>query len=140
MEKITAQAMNYPPTVHLILQGKGGVGKSMVAAILGQFLQARGLATRCIDTDPVNQTLTQYKALNAEHLKLMSESRIDSRVFDQLMERMLTETTTFVVDNGASTFIPLWHYVLENAAIETLEKHGRRVYIHSVITDRKSVV
>ena len=70
----------------------------------------------------------------------MSESRIDSRIFDQLMERMLTETTTFVVDNGASTFIPLWHYVLENVAIETLEKHGRRVYIHSVITGGQAMV
>ena len=140
MEKATIPEMNSLPTIHLILQGKGGVGKSMVAAILGQFLHARGLETRCIDTDPVNQTLTQYKALNAEHLKLMSESRIDSRVFDQLMERMLTETTTFVVDNGASTFIPLWHYVLENAAIETLEKHGRRVYIHSVITGGQAMV
>ena len=140
MEKTSAPAMKTLPTVHMILQGKGGVGKSMVAAILGQFLHARGTETRCIDTDPVNQTLTQYKALNAEHLKLMSESRIDSRVFDQLMERMLTETTTFVVDNGASTFIPLWHYVLENAAIETLEKHGRRVYIHSVITGGQAMV
>ena len=140
MEKTTEPAMKTLPTVHLILQGKGGVGKSMVAAILGQFLHARGLETRCIDTDPVNQTLTQYKALNAEHLKLMSESRIDSRVFDELMERMLTETTTFVVDNGASTFIPLWHYVLENAAIETLEKHGRRVYIHSVMTGGQAMV
>ena len=66
------------PMIHLILQGKGGVGKSMVAAILGQFLRARGLDVRCIDTDPVNQTLTQYTALHAEHLKLMSESRIGS--------------------------------------------------------------
>ena len=128
------------PTVHLILQGKGGVGKSMVAAILGQFLHARGLELRCIDTDPVNQTLTQYKALNAEHLKLLTESKIDSRVFDQLMERMLTESATFVVDNGASTFIPLWHYVIENGAIETLEKHGRRVYVHSVITGGQAMV
>ena len=128
------------PMIHLILQGKGGVGKSMVAAILGQFLRARGLDVRCIDTDPVNQTLTQYTALHAEHLKLMSESRIDSRVFDQLMERMLTESATFVVDNGASTFIPLWHYVIENGAIETLEKHGRRVYVHSVITGGQAMV
>ena len=128
------------PMIHLILQGKGGVGKSMVAAILGQFLRARGLDVRCIDTDPVNQTLTQYTALHAEHLKLMSESRIDSRVFDQLMERMLTESATFVVDNGASTFIPLWHYVIENGAIESLEKHGRRVYVHSVITGGQAMV
>jgi hypothetical protein len=135
-----AQTANSHPVVHLILQGKGGVGKSMVAAILGQYLRTRGAEIRCIDTDPVNQTLTQYKALNAEHLKLMIDNRIDSRVFDQLMERMLTETATFVVDNGASTFIPLWHYVIENGAIETLESHGRRVYVHSVITGGQAMV
>lgn len=71
-------------------------------------MRARTASRDASSWKKVNQTLTQYKALNAEHLKLMSESRIDSRVFDQLMERMLTETRTFVVDNGASTFIPLW--------------------------------
>jgi hypothetical protein len=36
-------------------------------------------------------------------------SRIDQRSFDGLLERFLTEHgTTFVVDNGASTFLPLW--------------------------------
>ncbi len=35
---------------------------------------------------------------------------IDQRGFDALMERLLTEDTTFVVDNGAATFIPLWNY------------------------------
>ena len=65
MEKTTIPAMNSLPTVHLILQGKGGVGKSMVAAILGQFLHTRGIETQCIDTDPVIQTLMQYRALNA---------------------------------------------------------------------------
>jgi hypothetical protein len=126
--------------VHLILQGKGGVGKSMIAAILGQYLRAQGLTTHCIDTDPVNQTLTQYKALKAEHLKIMMDARIDARVFDQLMERILTEQAVFVVDNGASTFIPLWHYVVENGAIQTLESHGRRVFVHSVITGGQAML
>ena len=28
-----------PATVHFVLQGKGGVGKSFVASILGQYFQ-----------------------------------------------------------------------------------------------------
>ena len=30
------------PTVHLVLQGKGGIGKSVVASWLTEFLAARG--------------------------------------------------------------------------------------------------
>ena len=31
--------------VHLVLQGKGGVGKSLVAAILGQYFRGAGQAS-----------------------------------------------------------------------------------------------
>ena len=94
-------------TVHLSLQGKGGVGKSLVASVLAQYLRHRGEDVRCIDTDPVNQTFSQYTNLGAVHLRLLDQGRIDPRAFDQLMERLLTEDGVFVVDNGASTFIPL---------------------------------
>jgi len=56
-------------TVHLSLQGKGGVGKSLVASLLAQyFKQRKGMTVRCIDADPVNQTLAQYKELGAQRL------------------------------------------------------------------------
>lgn len=38
--------------VHLTLQGKGGVGKSMMAAILAQYKKNKGSNVLCIDTDP----------------------------------------------------------------------------------------
>ena len=34
------------PTIHLILQGKGGVGKSVVASWLAEFLIKRGKAVK----------------------------------------------------------------------------------------------
>jgi cobalamin biosynthesis protein CbiG len=40
---------------------------------------------------------------------LLRDGGIAQRGFDDLMERLLTEDATFVVDNGASTFIPLWN-------------------------------
>ena len=58
-------------TIHLSLQGKGGVGKSLTASILAQYLISRGMAVRCVDTDPVNRTLTQYKRLDVQPLKLL---------------------------------------------------------------------
>jgi hypothetical protein len=97
--------------IHLTLQGKGGVGKSLVASVLAQYLREIGKEVRCIDTDPVNRTFAQYTALGADRLNLRDEhNRIEQRAFDSLIERFLTEdTATFVVDNGASTFLPLWN-------------------------------
>ena len=120
--------------IHLSLQGKGGVGKSLVASIVAQYYTERGADVKCIDTDPVNQTLSQYKALNATHLKLLVSGNIDQRGFDDLMERLLTEEGVFVVDSGASTFIPLWSYIIENHALELLQNAGRLLYVHTVIT------
>jgi hypothetical protein len=128
--------------IHFMLQGKGGVGKSLIAAILAQYFKAAGHDVRCIDTDPVNHTLAQYAALQAIRLQLRDEhNRIDQRSFDQLMEIFLAdESGTFVVDNGASTFLPLWHYILENSALEYLRDRGRKVYVHTVITGGQALV
>ncbi|MCZ2328968.1 nucleotide-binding protein [Bartonella sp. F02] len=52
--------------VHMILQGKGGVGKSMIAAILAQYKASKKHMPLCIDTDPVNATFEGYKALNVQ--------------------------------------------------------------------------
>jgi hypothetical protein len=120
--------------VHLVLQGKGGVGKSLVASILGQYFLTRGRRVRCVDTDPVNQTFAQYRALAVRRLELLSDGGIDQRGFDTLMERLLTEDGVFVVDNGASTFIPMWNYILENDVARVLHDVHRRLFVHCVIT------
>src|ERR1700722_10238063 len=128
--------------IHLTLQGKGGVGKSLVASVLAQFFKSSGRDVKCIDTDPVNSTFAQYAALAVDRLTLRDEhNRIDQRSFDTLMERFLTEDgATFVVDNGASTFLPLWHYLLENSALDYLRQQGRRVYVHTVITGGQALI
>jgi hypothetical protein len=117
---------NGESTIHLTLQGKGGVGKSLIAAILAQFFKNSGRDVRCIDTDPVNRTFAQYTALAADRLQLRDEhNRIDQRSFDALMERFLTEDgATFVVDN----------------ALDYLRDNGRKVYVHTVVTGGQALV
>jgi hypothetical protein len=108
--------------------------RTLVASILAQYFRYRSAEVRCLDTDPVNQTFSQYAELGAEHLALMHEGKIDSRGFDLLMERLLTEDGIFIVDNGASTFIPLWSYIVENNVLELLRASGRRLCVHTVVT------
>jgi CobQ/CobB/MinD/ParA nucleotide binding domain len=140
MAKENSKGDETQTAVHLSLQGKGGVGKSFIASILAQYLREAGQEVQCVDTDPVNQTFTQYSALKVCHLGLLNEGRVDPRAFDALMERLLTEAGVFVVDNGASTFIPLWHYILENNVLDALREAGRRLYVHSVVTGGQALI
>jgi hypothetical protein len=128
-------------SVHLVLQGKGGVGKSLVASILAQYFRRRnGRPVHCVDTDPVNRTLAQYQALGAEPLDLLHDGVVDQRAFDGLMERLLTEDGTFVVDSGAATFIPLWSYILENQVASVLRDAGRVLTVHCVVTGGQALL
>src|SRR5258708_39805737 len=91
--------------IHMSLQGKGGVGKSLAASVLAQYLMARGKPVHCIDADPVNKTLFQYRALEAKPLQLLQDGAIYCRAFDHLLEELLTENITLIVHNGVSSFV-----------------------------------
>jgi len=121
--------------IHLILQGKGGVGKSVVATWLAEYLLKRGKNVRCIDGDPVNRSLAQYKALNAEKLDLVSEDGVVVRTrYDALVQRFATEDGVFVMDSGATAFLPFWSYIVESDMIRVLRNAGRKLYVHCVVS------
>lgn len=121
--------------VHFTLQGKGGVGKSLVSSLIVQYLRGRGQTVRAVDTDPVNATLADYTALEAERVELMEGSTINERKFDELIEGIIGSTdTAWVVDNGASSFIPLMNYLVENSAIQVMSDAGVQVTVHTVVT------
>jgi len=121
--------------VHLVLQGKGGVGKSLVAALLSQYFNGRETPLICIDTDPVNATLSSYQAFPVRRIELMDRSQINEREFDSMMEVILGNPGhEIVIDNGASAFIPLSSYLIDNHALELLAEHGHVMTIHTIIT------
>jgi hypothetical protein len=122
-------------TVHFILQGKGGIGKTLVSTILAQWLAGKDeTPLRCYDTDQENATFSRYKAMNVKHVPVMTDSRnIDPKRFDALMIDILEQDGNCVIDNGANTFSPLMGYLLENDAFSLLEESGRKVYIHTIV-------
>lgn len=129
-------------TVHFIQQGKGGVGKSMIAAILYQVLLHLGKEVVAYDTDPVNATLTGFKEFSVTRLQILKQDNIDVRAFDGLLEGIfdLSEDTHVIVDNGASSFVALGGYLKENDVIQLLEDNGHRVYLHTVITGGQAIL
>lgn len=122
-------------SIHFVLQGKGGVGKSLVAAFLAQYFSTKSDSVYCADTDPVNDTFAKYGAFAAERFKILnSDQLIDQRAFDALIEKLLEHDGVSVVDNGSSTFIPLSAYMVENHVIDMLKEAGKTVYLHTIVT------
>lgn len=121
-------------TVHFILQGKGGIGKSFIAALLAQYFKGKGAELKAFDTDQENTTFGHYKALEVQCISVKDKSNIiNAKGFDPLIERLLTEDGTFVIDNGANTFSPLISYMVESDILEMLRDNGKTVYIHTIV-------
>jgi len=119
--------------VHLTLQGKGGVGKSVATAWLAQHQLSKDREVLCIDTDPVNRTLGAYGRLGAIELPLLENSEVNKRGFDLLIDHILGHDGETVIDAGASTFLPLSQYLLTQGVFEVLGEAGREVIIHTVV-------
>jgi hypothetical protein len=120
--------------IHMVLQGKGGVGKSMIAAVIAQYKASKGQNPLCIDTDPVNATFEGYKALNVRRLSIMEGDEINTRNFDALVELIAPAENDVIIDNGASSFVPLSHYLISNQVPTLLQDMGHDLVIHTVIT------
>ena len=87
-----------------------------------------------IDTDPVNATFLGFKKLNVKKLDLMEGDEIDPRKFDNLVELISKSKSDVVIDNGASTFVALSHYLISNHIPALLKEMGHELIVHTVIT------
>ena len=126
--------------IHMILQGKGGVGKSFIASTLAQHKLAKGKKLICVDTDPVNATFHGFKKLNVRKINVMSGDEIDPRKFDDLIELIAKSESDVIIDNGASTFVPLSHYLISNQIPALLPDMGHELVIHTVITGSQALL
>jgi hypothetical protein len=83
----------------------------------------------------VNRSLSQYKALGAERLDLVNDDGLIQRArYDALIERFATTSGAFVVDSGATAFLPFWGYIVESQVVRVLREAGRNIYLHVPIT------
>ena len=126
--------------IHMVLQGKGGVGKSMIAATIAQYKASKGQKPLCIDTDPVNATFEGYKALKVRRLNIMDGDEINTRNFDALVEVIAPVKTDVIIDNGATSFVPLSHYLISNQVPGLLQEMEHELVVHTVITGGQALL
>ena len=132
--------------MHLTLQGKGGVGKSVIATLLAQYLRDKGIAAKCFDADPLNQTLAGFAALGVTKVDLMETTekgrRINPRRFDDLVEQIAFQPgeSHVIVDTGSSSFVALVHYLVSNDVAAVLSQTGHELVVHTVVTGGQALL
>ena len=118
---------------HIVMQGKGGVGKSTVARFLAEFLSDQGVTPVCFDLDAVNPSFSAVKSLKATASDIMDGDLIDPRKFDAVIEAVLATSHDVVIDCGASTFNPMLAYIDEIDLFTVLGDADFDVHLHTVI-------
>lgn len=123
-----------PRKLHFVLQGKGGVGKTVVALLLSQYIAETGEPVTCVDADPVNASFASLSPMTPEHVSIFAGKKVDTGSLDLFTEKLLTADTHFVVDNGAASFVPVSRYLIENDIATMMVDAGRQPVVHTVIT------
>ncbi|MDD5706007.1 MAG: conjugal transfer protein TraL [Kiritimatiellae bacterium] len=126
--------------IHILLQGKGGVGKSFAAAVLAQYKASKGGKPLNIDTDPVNSTFHGYRGLDVKRIQLLEGDEINTRNFDALVDLVAGSSEDVIIDNGASSFVPLSHYLISNQVPALLADMGHQLVVHTVVTGGQSLL
>jgi hypothetical protein len=126
--------------IHITLQGKGGVGKSFASTTTAQYKVHKKQTPLCIDTDPVNATFAGFQALKVRRLEIMEGDEINSRNFDALVEMIASSKDDVIIDNGASSFVPLSHYLISNQVPSLLHEMGHELVVHTVVTGGQALL
>lgn len=119
--------------VHCVMHSKGGVGKSLVAALLAQYLARSGSAPLCIDADPVHATLCGYPGLAARRLPWHAGNAFDARAFDALLQWVAQADGEVLIDCSASIHLPLLHYLASARARPRRARTGHAWVVHTVV-------
>lgn len=148
--EVLSAALAFPTTtktsssnrrVHMSLQHKGGVGKSFVANCLAQYFASQGRPVKVIDADPSNKSLAAYKALNVVALDIMAANNtVNSRAFDDIIDDIVSTDQDFVIDNGATNFLPFMAYLVDHNLAEVLAENSRELVVHVPVVGAEAMM
>lgn len=120
--------------LHVVLQGRCGVGKTVVALLLSQCIEEAGEPVICIDADHVHASLSDLAATTPERLSVFAGNVLDSIALDRFTAKLLREDANVVMDSGASGFVPVGRYLSENDMAGRMLETGRQLVVHVVVT------
>ncbi|MDR3326122.1 MAG: hypothetical protein LBS66_02270 [Rhodospirillaceae bacterium] len=114
--------------IELTLQSRGGVGKTIVSAILTQYFQLLNRSLFCIDADILNPNFSKFKNLNAELFTLGMDTSNDD--WKQLILRAEDiNSEHLIIDIPSSLYIPIWSQLTKGRALANLNHEVRFHYL-----------
>jgi hypothetical protein len=118
----------------MMLQAKGGVGKSTCIALLAQYLKEHlDRPAVCLDTDADNKTFTGWRSLSVKHIDIAVAGDVERSRFDLLLGEIAGADRDVVIDNGAGGFRPITSYMAANDFSLVLEGMQRELVLHTVV-------
>lgn len=122
--------------IHLIGGEKGGVGKSVVARLLAQFMIDHDIPFIGFDTDRSNGSLLRF------YKDYAAPTIIDSyQSLDSIIETAVTNPKQrILVDLAAQTHYPLVNWLEESGVLELADELGISLYYWNVMDSGKDCV
>jgi hypothetical protein len=78
--------------------------------------------------------------LNVRRINILDGDEINTRNFDALVELIASAEDDVIIDNGASSFVPLSHYFISNEVPTLLHEMGHELVVHTVITGGQALL
>lgn len=126
--------INVSNSVNMVMQSKGGAGKSVVSFLMGNWLKDNVGDVKFIDTDPNNPTFSSYKALEVETINIVKkvgkERMIDQSKFDEFLESFIENYGAGLVDTGSGDFLYINSYMISNDIPAILEEVEKQLILH----------
>lgn len=116
--------------IHLIAQGKAGVGKTFVARLLAAYLEERLTNLLCVDADPGSRRFSREAGVAARCLSVDANGYANfAPLWDQLAEPGLST----LIDVGPSGYLPLLRDLQYGRPLDAPLAAGKTVFAHVVI-------
>lgn len=129
--------------IHLILQKNGGVGKSLVASLLTQYLidKNNNASVFCAAIGPFSGAFSSYKSFNVNVIDVFNDDlSTNQRELDALMEKIISSEKTFVIDNGTAGHLQWASYLSGNKVLSTLAEFDKEVIIHFILAGGQKLI
>lgn len=121
-------------TVHIIMQSKGGTGKSLIAAFLAEYFHEKYGDLNIISTGSLHYTLERYKALSVSKIQHdKKNNQINQAKFDDIFKDIETDHRSIIVDTSSNDFISFNGYAIDNELAKILPEHNKQLVIHCPI-------
>lgn len=117
-------------TLNLVINSKGGIGKTAIAKIISEYFRYEGINHIVIDTDEANSWLqsSKYYKVIPQHL-IGNEGLISpEKIPDIIAEN--SDAENILVDTGANTYQPWYLFIKDNIGREIIEAYGFKLIIH----------